>query len=297
MRPLLLAAAASAAAVRPCAAMFFSTDPSHPTWDTWSFYEEGLPLGPFFEFYLAAQRSTGTWSGFGVATSADGVHWVDQGLVIERDANATAGYLGTGSVWRAPPNATHRYIVNYSQQWGSPAVQHIFFAVSNDLISWQRLGWDDVFSVNASAGYTAGRWDCIYAIDDPTLPGTGAKLGYFTTVPQGRHGFGFGASRDGVSWTALPPPLLVGNPYDVDVEIGAVEPLKGGGGRYFAMVGSDGQMLTFTSDAPEGPFTIAAVNANLIGYSAGSIQTTYFSRFFPTAPGNLTLVTHQWICM
>jgi len=292
-RRLLLAAATFA--VRPCGAMFFSTDASHPTWDTWSFYEEGLAHGPFFEFYLAAQRSTGTWSGFGVATSADGVHWTDQGLVVERDANATAGYLGTGSVWRAPPNATHRFVVNYSQQYGSPAVQHIFFAVSNDLVSWTRLGWSDVFGVNESAGYTSGRWDCIYAIDDPTLPGTGAKLGYFTTVPQGRHGFGMGASRDGVTWVALPPPLLVGNPYDVDVEVGAVEPLKGGGGTYFAMVGSAGQMLTFTADAPEGPFTLAAVNPTLLGFSAGSIQTTYFSRFFPTAPGEHALVTHQWI--
>jgi hypothetical protein len=273
------------------AGMFFTTDDSHPTWDTWSFYEPGLPLGPYFEFYLAAQQTTGTWSGFGVATSPDGVHWEDQGLVVTRDANATGGYLGTGSVWRAPPNATFRYIVNYSQQFGAPATQHIFFAVSNDLVSWQRLGWSDVFAVNASAGYTSGRWDCIYAIDDPALPGSGAKLGYFTAVPLGnRSGFGLGASRDGVTWTALPPLLLQGGG---NVEVGAVEALRGGGGRYYAAVGAAGQMLTYTAESPAGPFALAATNPNLLGFRTA--QSTYFVRFFPTAPGPRTLATHQWI--
>jgi hypothetical protein len=241
-RALALAAAGALALLpRRGAAMFFTTDESHPTWDTWGFYEPGLPLGPFFEFYLASQRETGTWSGFGVATSSDGVHWTDQGLVVTRDANATGGYLGTGSVWRAPANASFRFIVNYSQQYGDPVEQHIFFAVSDDLVAWRKLGWNDVFAVNASAGYTAGRWDCIYAIDDPTLPGTGARLGWWTTVPVGRRGFGFGASRDGVTWTALPPPMLVGSPADVDVEIGAVEALPGGNGKFFAMVGVAGR--------------------------------------------------------
>ena len=272
--------------------MFFTTNDTHPTWDTWSFFEAGLPQGPYFEFYLASQRSTGTWSGFGVASSPDGVHWVDHGLVITRDANATGGYLGTGSVWRAPPRATFKYVVNYSQQYGAPREQHIFFAVSNDLVSWQRLGWADVFVVNASAGYTDGRWDCIYAVDDPSLPGTGAKLGWWTTVPTNRSGFGFGASRDGVHWVALPPPLLLGGPR-VDVEIGAVEALPGGAGRYFAMVGAGGQMLTYTAAAPGGPFSLAAVNPTLLGFQTSA--TTYFTRFFPTAPGPHTLVTHQWI--
>jgi hypothetical protein len=54
-------------------------------------------------------------------------------------------------------------------------------------------------------------------------------------------------------------------------------------------------MLTFVADAPQGPFTIAAVNPNLLGHSPGAIQTTYFSRFFSSAPGPSVLVTHQWI--
>jgi hypothetical protein len=279
------------------AAMFFTTDPSHPTWDTWSFYETGLEYGPFFEYYLAFCPGVGTWCGFGVATSSDGVHWSDQGVVLTRDANATGGYLGTGSVWRAPPGANYSYIVNFSQQYGSPNEQHIFFATSNDLVTWTKLGWEHVFPVNASAGYTSGRWDCIWALDDPSQPpNSGFKLGFWTATPLNRAGFGLGASQDGgVTWTALPAPLLLGNPHSGGVEIGAVERLPGGQGRYFAMVGSAGQMLTFTADTPSGPFTLASVNPTLLGFSPGSRATTYFSRFFPTAPGPLVLVTHQWI--
>ena len=52
------------------------------------------------------------WNGVGAAASEDGVHFADQGVVIQKDRNAV--WLGSGSVLR---NAAGDYVMNFSEEY------------------------------------------------------------------------------------------------------------------------------------------------------------------------------------
>ena len=83
------------------------------------------------------------WNGVGAAASEDGVHFADQGVVIQKDRNAV--WLGSGSVLR---NAAGDYVMNFSEEYDCVAAnrsqdgnrcQSIFFATSPDLRTWTRV--------------------------------------------------------------------------------------------------------------------------------------------------------------
>jgi hypothetical protein len=116
------------------------------------------------------------WNGVGGATSADGVHFVDQGVLFSKDPRAI--WLGSGSVLR---NAAGEYVMNFSEDYdcGSPSCQSIFFATSKDLKNWTRLPFapppaadPNVFKHLNDSDYKAnGRWDCIATVPKPGSPG------------------------------------------------------------------------------------------------------------------------------
>jgi hypothetical protein len=122
-----------------------------------------------------------------------------------------------------------------------------------------------------------GRWDCIYTIPRPG----GGLYGYWTATPRPETGgqFGFGQTRDGVKWEALPPPRVEGVG---EGEVGAVEPI---GAKYYMLFGTGGKMMTLVAESPQGPFRAAAKNCVLLS------GNTYFARFFPTPDG--LLVNHH----
>ncbi len=166
--------------------------------------------------------------------------------------------------------------MNFSE-WTGPR-QTIFFAESDDLIHWKRLGPEYKFVQDERWYAPLGRWDCIWTIPRPD----GGLYGYWTASPKPETGgrFGFGQTLDGVKWEALPPPQVNGAG---EGEVGAIEKV---GDRYFMMFGCGG-MLTLTADKPEGPFQAAIKNRLLLG------GHTYFSRFFPSPDG--LLVNHHSI--
>ena len=249
--------------------MFFQSGSYRTQWDTWLYDHEGR----YYLFILAGPG--GNFDGVGMATSPDGVHWTDRGYVLRKAAGVT--WLGTGSTWKSPGyEKDGKFFLNFSEWRGDR--QTIFFAESKDLLHWTRLGAAYEFKQDARWYEPKGRWDCIYTIARPG----GGLLGYWTADPKGRPGVGFGESRDGVHWTALPPPpFLDGAPHG---ECGAVERF---GKRYFMMLGAGGEMLTLVAERPEGPFRPARKNYHLLG------GHTYFSRFFPTPDG--ILVNHHSI--
>jgi hypothetical protein len=247
--------------------MFFQGRTLGGQWDTWLYHHEGT----YYLFLLAGPG--GNWHGIGMATSPDGVHWTDRGLVLSKARGVT--WLGTGSTWKSPGYEKDRkFFLNFSEWRGDR--QTIFFAQSTDLLHWTRLDGAYEFKQDERWYEPKGRWDCIYSIARPG----GGLFGYWTADPKGRPGVGFGESLDGVRWTALPPPrFLDGAPHG---ECGAVERF---GDRYFMMLGSNGEMLTLVADRPEGPFRPARKNYHLLG------GHTYFSRFF-SAPDGI-LVNHH----
>ena len=239
-------------------------------WDTWLYHHAGT----YYLFYLA--RTGGSWDNISMATSADGVHWQERGVILRKADGVT--WMGTGSTWRSPNfEKDGKFQLNFSEWRGDR--QTIFFAESTDLLSWQRLGPEYEFQQDARWYKPKGRWDCIY-----TIPRSGGGLfGYWTADPEGRPGVGFGQSLDGVHWEALEPPLFVdGAPHG---EAGAVERI---GQKYYLLLGSGG-MKTLVADQPQGPFRPARKNFTLL--QGGP---TYFARFFPTNPDGL-LINHHAI--
>jgi hypothetical protein len=237
-------------------------------WDTWLYFHEGT----YYLYYLA--KSGRQWDNISLATSSDGVHWKEHGRVLAKARGVT--WMGTGSTWRSPDYPKDgKFQMNFSE-WRGPR-QTIFFAESTDLVNWTRLGPAYEFKQDERWYEPKGRWDCIYTIPRPG----GGLYGYWTATPQSRGRFGFGQSRDGVTWEALEPPET---PDVHEGEAGAVEKI---GDRYYMMFGTGGLMITLVADKPQGPFVPAKKNLRLLS------GHTYFSRFFPAPDG--ILVTHHAI--
>ena len=81
------------------ALLFKPTNPSNVMWDTWLLAQPqeaatdgGVPA--YYLNYLSSCDATcggatgGSWNGVGAATSTDGVHFADEGVVIHKDDGA-----------------------------------------------------------------------------------------------------------------------------------------------------------------------------------------------------------------
>jgi hypothetical protein len=252
--------------------MVFKSDTVTGQWDTWCYYHDGT----YYLYYLITEK---TGEGFGVATSKDGVHWKDRGWAI-RQSKKNTYYLGTGSVWKSPDfKKTGRFLCNYSEhrkEEGGKRTQNILFAWSKDLIHWTKFGDEKMFKVDTEHYAEYGRWDCIFAIPRKeggywgTWTATGSKI---------TRTIGLGYSTDGVTWKAIPPPIVEPGVY----ESGAFYPF---GDRLHAMFGAGGNMWAYSADKLTGPYKRCKINPLLLARGH-----TYFSRFFPT-PGGL-LVNHH----
>jgi len=239
-------------------------------WDVWLYHHKGT----YYLYHLA--KSAGSWDNISMARSPDGVHWTEIGRVLKKGRGVT--WMGTGSTWKSPrARKGAKFQINFSE-WTGPR-QTIFFAESDDLVNWTRLGNQYEFVQNERWYERDGRWDCIWTIPRPA----GGLYGYWTATPKPETGgkFGFGESDDGVTWRALEPPKVHGVGGG---EVGAIEKI---GDKYYMMFGAGGLMVTLAADKPEGPFRAAKKNRILLS------GHTYFSRFFRSPSG--LLVCHHSI--
>jgi hypothetical protein len=240
-------------------------------WDTWLFIDKDT-------WYLFALAKAGPkWNNISMATSPDGVYWTEHGRILEKKRGVT--WMGTGSTWKSPDFARDgKFYLNFSE-WRGPR-QTIFFAESQDLLHWTRLGDEFEFVQDERCYEPNGRWDCIWTVPKPDGSGL---YGYWTATPKKETGgrFGFGQTTDGVRWEALPPPEVHGVGGG---EVGAITKI---GDRYYMMFGHYPTMRTLIADRPEGPFHAAVKNLVLLD------KHTYFSRFLPSPDG--LLVNHH--CM
>ena len=86
---------------------FFTSNRKGMMWDTWIYYHEGK----YYMYYLAG--SGGHWDGHELATSEDGVHWKEYGIMVKPCAGVT--WMGTGHIWKSPEfEKTHKWVMNYS---------------------------------------------------------------------------------------------------------------------------------------------------------------------------------------
>lgn len=237
-------------------------------WDVWLYHH----VGTYYLYYLAG---TGGWNNISMATSPDGVNWTEKGVAIKG-----SGGMGTGATWKSPNfEKDGKFFMNFSQN------QIIYFAESTDLLKWSRLPDNPYRFAPDERWYTkGGRWDCIWAMVRPE----GGYYGYWTASPKRGVGFGFGISRDGVKWECRPSPELDwrDNKAQQEVEVGAVEKI---GGKYLALLTAFTRsagvydVVTFTADKPEGPFSAAKKNFHPLP----GINYCWFPRFFASPDGML----------
>ena len=279
--------------IPPSSTLFYKPARTGNIWDTWIYHFEGT----FYLYYNPMpshlEKFEG-WNGIGLATSDDGVHWREYGMVIEPVPNIR--FLGAGAVW----SAGEKFIMNFSEWRDKPDgsfEQTIFFAESSDLINWHRLGRSNVFRPDPRWYDAKGRWDNIWSVPRPT----GGYYGYWASTPTKHLGLGFGESDDGITWKALAPPLLEGlsdHPHPAySPEVNAVYMQRG---RYYALLGLDGVkpiwkdkntwhpgVTTFVSDSASGPFRPALKNHKLLVNNSSS----YFLRFVDA--GKEVLANHH----
>ena len=179
--------------------MLFRSKTAAKTWDAWIYWEDGT----YFLYYLISDEYV--CDGFGIATSQDGIHWQDHGWAL-RHSEKMVRYFAFGSLWRNLGAWDQpKYICSYSE-WqveDGRNVQVLYFAASDDLLTWERLGDDKAFRIderfykrvepNAIGPWQDPRWDGMCVI-----PRTeGGYYGYWTATPKDFLGFGFGVSADG----------------------------------------------------------------------------------------------------
>jgi len=234
----------------------------------------------YYLYYLITEKSGG--EGFGVATSIDGVHFDDYGKVLGASDKMVI-YLGTGSVWKLnDPQIKDTFICNYSEwrKCGDEIQQIILFAVSYDLLHWEKCG--DKYNFLPDTAYykefqsQGERWDCIF----PLQQEDGSYYGYWTGAPKEFVGVGFGKSQNGIDWEALPPPIMeLGLFHESrEVEAGAACVHNG---KVYLMTGCydhEKGVGFYVAEHPEGPF--APMQKNFALFSNSSHMHAYFSRFF-----------------
>ncbi|MCX6924435.1 MAG: hypothetical protein NT154_14655 [Verrucomicrobia bacterium] len=269
----------------PVKAMIYQPTKVPGMGDQWLYYHDGV-------HYLCHlyEQPAGQLYGVYLATSKDGVHFDEVGPVIEKQKDAI--WLGSGSVWRVGG----KYIMNFSEARPAPAYhQSIFFAESDDLLHWKRLG-DECRSDSDARWYEFDRWDCIWALPRKE----GGFWGYLSANPWRRsdqhpaglnfRSTGMMESADGVRWSAIAPPVFEWGtiPEMGNFEIGAVRQFKG---KYYLMAQTWGPyeggsylgatapgMYTFIGDTPQGPFRPDTQAFRLLGNTR--TRSTHFLRFY-----------------
>ena len=251
--------------------IFKPKDEKVKLWDTWLYCENNK----YYLYYLASEG--GAWDGFGVAVSDDGVHFEDKGYAV-KTSDKMIYFFGTGAVWKSPQfEKDGLYYCNYSE-WRKEestgnATQNIFFVKSRDLIHWEKLGEEKMYSADQRWYDKYGRWDCIYP-----LKKEGGYYGYFTATPKQSIGFGMAETEDGVNWKTLPPPAIEWGktPPLKMIEAGAVEKI---GDRFFSAIGCyPGGIYSFYAFNERGPFYPCEKNYGLV--TNKTFVNSYFARFF-----------------
>ena len=93
-------------------------------WDVWVFHNDGR----YYLFYDVVPEHAIT--AIGLATSEDGVHWKEHGIVIAKPEKAWG--IGSGFTWRSP-----KFKEGGNFQCNFSIDQRIYFAESPDLFDGQ----------------------------------------------------------------------------------------------------------------------------------------------------------------
>jgi hypothetical protein len=264
------------------------------------YYHQGLHY--LFILYTSTRHSGPGCDGIALATSEDGVHFDEVGPIISKSARTDA-LGGISRPWRAGG----KFVMGFSER--REGVQSIFFAESDDLRDWRRLGDERRFAPDPRwyDDTPVGRWDDLWVL--PREEGLGFQ-GYLTARPWNQaqgvafESFAMAESENGIDWHALAPAKIDWGDWP-QMSIGEVAGVEKIGNRYYLIqhyaehmlgnrqvrqhLGRDEGMYLFVADRSEGPF-----RPDVGGYRWPPTYNV-FTRFH-AAPGE-TLVNHKSVAI
>ena len=195
-----------------------------------------------------SDRATRVW----LATSKDGVHWQDYGVVLHEQ-----GFKSNAVLKQYVAKVGDRYILDHGGSSGAQGRHNdlLRFYQSSDLVNWNYL-YD--IPLDTRFYEPAGRWDHMWMMPrNPANPADG-YLGYMVADRLGDGGFGMMESADGIHYTPVKAPDITADFRIPTMEVGGVMKL---GDKYYAIGGNVCHygfygygVYTFVADSPTGPF-------------------------------------------
>jgi hypothetical protein len=200
-----------------------------------------------------------------LATSADGVHWKDEGGVINEGVRPDGAAFFKCFVAKCGD----RFIMDHgvARQQGQDVMR---FHQSKDL-----RFWDHIASSEPDARwYSRERWDHMYILPKVDGKPEAGYWGYIVAVSKEPNQLpAMMESRDGITWEAMPPARTSwgATPKRAYLEYGGCERIGGKhyliGGVHEYMGNKGYAMYTFVADHPRGPFRPDAEAFRLCGNS------------------------------
>jgi hypothetical protein len=186
-----------------------------------------------------------------LATSKDGVHWKDYGVVLKSEG------FKSNRVWKQyVAKVGDRYIMDFGAFTDQNSNNNLLrFFESADLIHWNFL-----YELPIDTRYyrADGRWDHMFMIPKDAANPEAGSLGYMVANPIDHGGFGMMESADGVHFRPIKAPEI-----QADFEVPGLEPggVRKFGDKYY-FIGGDANhygfsgfgVYTYVADSPMGPF-------------------------------------------
>lgn len=192
-----------------------------------------------------------------LATSRDGVHWKDEGVILKEYEEGCRFFKCFVA------KCGDRFIMNHGvfrpTTGGNWHQDTLRFYESTDLKNWKYIS----SSKPDTRWYVRpGRWDHMYMLPKEDGNPEAGYWGYVVSVPkQGVNMPGMMQSSDGLKWEVLPPAGAEwgDTPSRNNLEYGGCERIGGkyyliGGGAGYYMGNSGYSMFTMVGDGPRGPF-------------------------------------------
>ena len=232
-------------------------------WDPSVIWHEGKYYA--FMMYNKDGRKAGEAKYCLLASSPDGVHWNDEGIVNEEREPLCRFFKCFVA------RCGDKFIMNHGVS--RPKAQDTLrFYESSDLKNWNHL-----FSSNPDPKWyvPTSRWDHMYMIPKEEGKHEAGYWGYVVATPKEAPGVGMMQSVDGLEWEVLPPASIEW-PQGIQPRnyfewggcerIGDKYYLIGGGGKF---LGNSYSMYTLVADSPLGPFRFENEAYRLCGTSYG----------------------------
>ena len=186
-----------------------------------------------------------------LATSQDGVHWQDYGVVLKSE-----GFKNNTVFKQYVTKVGDRYIMNYGAFTDVGTNNNLLrFYESTDLIHWTFLY---ELPIDTKFYRADGRYDHMFMIPKNEANPSEGYLGYVVAAPLDRGGFGMMESPDGIHYHAIKPPDIQADFQLPVFEDGGIKKfgnkyyLIGGAGSHYGFTGFG--VYTYVSDSPMGPF-------------------------------------------